>query len=76
MTADLQTRLNWVLANQPRNVVAINGLRAQLGLPPAPQAPKPKKAVPTPKKPSKGQTLYPFSKGYIQRQMRNVTIHY
>jgi hypothetical protein len=76
MTSNPQARLAWLEQNQPRNLSAINSLRSQLGLP-AIQAPPPKpKRVFTAKPKPKQTTLYPFSKGYVQRQMRNVTIHY
>lgn len=64
----LQEKLAWLERHQPRNLQAINALRRKMGAPTVPKPHKPKA--------HQSRPVYPFSKGYIQRQMRDVTIHY
>ncbi len=77
MTGTPQERLAWLESNQPRNLSAINSLRRSLNLQILVAAPKKtRKPLVSMKPAKKASPLYPFSKGYIQRQMRQVTIHY
>lgn len=40
-----QSKLDWLKANQPKNIVALNAIESKLGLPLTPMPPKKEKSV-------------------------------